>query len=167
MMLAKKLFRILVLTVIATASVQISIAQKVDTSHVIQWKAAARPSKSPADLTISLTATIQPGWHLYALDQEQGGPMPTVIRLADAQPFALAGAVQQPEPVLATDPNFDMPVRFFEHSATFTVPVARKGTAKPKPTSITLDVSYQTCNDRFCLPLTTAKVEARLPSAAH
>ncbi len=157
--------RTMALLLFALACATMAPAQS-DTSKVIQWSARARPAKSATSVHIAVTAAIQPGWHLYALDQEKGGPMPTIIRLAAGQPFAIAGPVKQPDPVTATDPNFDMPVRYFENSATFIVPISHQGTSTTAST-INLEVSFQTCNDRFCLPVTTAKVQAHIPARAQ
>ncbi|HEY3927986.1 MAG TPA: protein-disulfide reductase DsbD N-terminal domain-containing protein [Candidatus Koribacter sp.] len=165
-MLTKTLIRTFVLSSVSLLYMPTSVAQKVDTSRAVQWSARVRPSKSATSVNVAVTAAIQPGWHLYALDQEQGGPVPTMIRLASGQPFTLAGPVKQPDPIMATDPNFDMPVRYFEQSATFSVPLTRQAASK-SASDVTLEVSYQTCNDRFCLPVTTAKVQAHIPAAAR
>jgi thiol:disulfide interchange protein DsbD len=117
-------------------------------------------AKSNVKMWVSLRATIKPGWHLYALDQQPGGPMRTAIQVPAGQSYALAGDVKQPEPLTAVDPNFDMPVRYFENAVTFSVPIAVAPSPKSLKDPVTLQVSYQTCNDRLCLPLTTVKVQA-------
>ena len=60
----------------------------------IHWTAtattAALPLSKGAKVTARVTATIAPGWHLYAFEQESGGPLPTSVSVASGQAFAAA-----------------------------------------------------------------------------
>ena len=38
---------------------------------------------------LKLTAEIDPGWHLYALDQPSGGPIATTIKSGDPSQFII------------------------------------------------------------------------------
>ena len=53
-----------------------------------------------------LKADIDPGWHLYALDQPKGGPIATTIKIAEGTPFEIAGNIESPNPEVRPDPNF-------------------------------------------------------------
>src|SRR5829696_4302504 len=53
-----------------------------------------------------LVAEIEEGWHLYALDQPAGGPIPTSIRPADRVPIEIIGVIRTGRPILKPDPNF-------------------------------------------------------------
>lgn len=153
-------------TVLLLFCVRLAMAQSGGSSSPIKWTATAQKSanaKQSSRLLARVKAAISPGWHLYALDQEPGGPVRTAIQVPDGQPFTLSGQVQQPQPMMGFDPNFDIPVRYFEHEAVFRVPVAATTGSRSRAHSIVVAVSFQTCNERLCLPLTTVKVEARMP----
>ena len=45
------------------------------------------PSQPDSEFTSTLRADIDAGWHLYALDQPQGGPIPTTIKITEGRPF--------------------------------------------------------------------------------
>ena len=52
---------------------------------VVRWTAKVEPSvviKAGAEIEVALDAAIDPGWHLYAITQEGGGPQPLAIKVA-------------------------------------------------------------------------------------
>src|SRR6478672_8468141 len=62
---------------------------------------------SPGDkFDVKLHADIEPGWHLYALDQPPGGPIATTIKIAEGFPFEIVGSITSPQPKKAADQNF-------------------------------------------------------------
>jgi len=116
-------------------------------------------------IRVKLTAAIQPGWHLYALDQPPGGPNRTEIWVGEDQPFESAGEVKAPKPHVIFDPNFSMQVGLYTGRTEFQVPVkVAAGTAAGRH-ALTIDARFQSCNDRLCLPPRTitaaADVEVR------
>src|SRR5262249_6382960 len=60
-------------------------------------------------VTVRLGATIQSGWHLYGLDEPEGGPTATQISLADDHGYEL-GSIGSAKPIELMDPNFGMRV---------------------------------------------------------
>ncbi len=112
-------------------------------------------------ITANLTATIDQGWHLYALEQPEGGPIATTIKVTVGRPFTLAGDVISPKAIVEPDPNFivdDKPLetRYFIDSAVFEIPVTAESNASAA--DLSLDVRYQLCNETFCLPPRTTRV---------
>lgn len=74
---------------------------------------------------MTLQATCEEGWHLYALTlPRDDGPFPTVIVVTPAGSFK-AGAPVEPAPVEVEDPNFQMLVRYHGHTTEFTIPIER------------------------------------------
>lgn len=129
------------------------------TPKPVHWNMTAKLGHGD-HVTAHLHATIQQGWHLYALDQTPGGPVATRIRLAPHQPFTLSGDVGEGMPRHARDPNFNIETSFFLGQATFTLPLKAASRAKAEHSRVVVDVLYQTCNDRLCLPPQVAKVTA-------
>ena len=65
----------------------------------IHWSLAVTtkgPLKAGQNVEAALTARIDKGWHLYALDEPAGGPLPTVITVPPQKPFGAAGAATAP-----------------------------------------------------------------------
>jgi len=112
--------------------------------------------KSEETFKAKLSAEIESGWHLYALEQPKGGPIATTIKLPDETDFSLAGDVTSAEPITEFDPNFEINTKFFKNKAEFTVPL--KVSKDSKGDNLAIHVRYQLCNDRLCLPPKTVKV---------
>jgi len=110
-----------------------------------------KPVAPGATFTIKLVAHIRAGWHIYALDEPDGGPVPTQIGLAEGDPLTLL-AVDEPAPRMVPDPVLRQPTGMFQNEVGFTLHlrVARKllsGNAVGR-----IIVRYQSCNDQVCLP---------------
>jgi thiol:disulfide interchange protein len=127
----------------------------------LESDAKARSLESGESVNVTLKAEIEPGWHLYALDQPAGGPIATTIKVAVGCPFELLGDIRSPKPKTAPDPNFivdgkPLETKYFENSAAFELTLKAKGDVTAE--SIAVDVRYQLCNDSFCLPPRTKRV---------
>jgi thiol:disulfide interchange protein DsbD len=81
----------------------------------------------------------------------------------------LAGPIVEPAPQFQFDTNFNVDTAFFETEALFTIPVKVLAGAQPRQ-HVQVDIFYQVCNDRTCLPPTvvSATSEMRIagPSSA-
>jgi len=125
-------------------------------------ESSGRSLKSGALFNANLKAEIEPGWHLYALEQPEGGPVATTVKITEGQPFEIAGKIESPKPITKTDPLFTgadgkpLDTKFFMTSATFSVPL--KATADTSAEILSLDVRFQLCNDTVCLPPRTLRV---------
>ncbi|HEX4949812.1 MAG TPA: protein-disulfide reductase DsbD N-terminal domain-containing protein [Blastocatellia bacterium] len=129
----------------------------------IKWSLAIEPAKQSFQagdqFTAQLTAQIEEGWHLYALEEVPNGPRPTRITLGAEQPFELSGEIESPAPIIKFDPNFGIETQFFAESVTFTLPVKITAAAKSGNTNLVVQTRYQVCNEQLCLPPKTVKVE--------
>jgi thiol:disulfide interchange protein len=121
----------------------------------IQWSVAhtEKDTIHPGQtFDVELTADIDPTWHLYALNQPPGGPLPLAIGVAGGRTFNLAGEVGSWVPKSAIDPNFNLETLFYEERASFTVPIEVTPAAKDGIHKLGITITYQTCNDHLCLP---------------
>jgi len=127
----------------------------------VAWKLSppTAPVKAGARFHVKLLAEVQDGWHLYSLKPMSEGPIPTRIWIAEGQPFSLAGAIQAPDPEVLQDPSFGMEVELYEGEAVFTLPVKVASGAAPGAQKLVVSASYQSCNNKLCLPSKTVKVE--------
>jgi DsbC/DsbD-like thiol-disulfide interchange protein len=147
-------------------------AARAQTPSPVEWTATVkgkhRTFRPGQKLDVALNAKIAPGWHFYALTQSAGSPViPTTIKVADDQPFELAGDISSSEPVSRMDPTVRAETQFYEDTAAFTVPVKIEKKAPAGRQKLELDVMFQACNDRICLPSHTEKVIATLEIATR
>ena len=128
----------------------------------VAWKlqnGPAGPVKSGTQFSVKLLARVQEGWHLYSLKPMPEGPIATRIWIAAGQPFALAGGIHAPDPQVMQDPTLGMEVELYEGEAVFTLPVKVTAGVPPGPQTLVVSASYQSCNDKLCLPPKTVKTE--------
>jgi DsbC/DsbD-like thiol-disulfide interchange protein len=129
---------------------------------------SGRPESAvPAGATvqIALDVVLATGWHMYAMSQTAGGPVPLRVTVADSPVFALAGPVAGPAPKKGFDPNFGIVVETYEGRATFTVPVHLANVAPTGIDTIGVQVRYQVCNPTFCMPAQTSTVRVAVTVA--
>jgi DsbC/DsbD-like thiol-disulfide interchange protein len=133
----------------------------------IRWSASvvrSRPFYHPGqNLTVVLKADIDAGWHLYSFPQPPDSPVfPAFIIVPKGQAFALAGEIERPAAESAMDPNFGVETSFYEDSVAFRIPLRVAARLHPGKQKLTLQVRYQTCNDRKCLPPKTETIETSI-----
>lgn len=107
---------------------------------------------------LQLSATLQPGWHLYAQNSEDL-PMTTTFRFKPHPLVSTAGKVKENGKLKKTyDRNVGAELRYYEHHVSFVQTVTVKGKAA---TDVKGSVEFVVCNDRTCLP--TTEVEFKIP----
>ena len=134
----------------------------------VTWKAEqapTKPLKAGARFTVRLVAKIQDGWHVYSMKPLEDGPVPTRIWLAEGQPFQLAAAVKADEPQTLEDPTLKMEVELYEGTAGFDLPVKIAAGVAAGTQTMVVNATYQSCNNKMCLPPKTVKVEVPVPVA--
>jgi len=105
---------------------------------------------------VKLKAKIDGEWHLYAVEQPAGGPLPTKITIAENLPFQIKGDITSPAPVTKFDPNFKIETKFFPEKAEFNFQIVAAEAGKAD--ELAISVRFQVCNDTTCLPPKTVKV---------
>ncbi len=125
-----------------------------------RWKlesdAQNRKIDSGEQFEAKLIAEIEDGWHLYSLKQPEGGPIATTVLLPDPTNFVLTGEVSTPKPITEFDPNFEIDTSYFIKNAEFVLPLA--GKEEVNVNELAVNVRFQLCNDRLCLPPKTVRV---------
>jgi DsbC/DsbD-like thiol-disulfide interchange protein len=154
--------------VLAAAALLVGCASAHDAQAQtpVHWRAAPATIGANGMGHVALTAAIDDGWHIYAVTQGPGGPVPTRFTLAPGQPLALAGEpAVAPAPRSEMDESFGIQVQMHEHHATFTIPV--KVTTGARPDSVHVRARYQACNASLCLPPQTAQLTAPVVRGAR
>lgn len=113
--------------------------------------------KAGETFEITVKANIEGKWHLYSINNDpDAGPYPTQFSSANGQ-LAIAGKMEESDPSIEYDPNFDTELGWHTSEATFTVPLAFK-TGLSGTNMIDLEVLYQVCDDKACLPPKTKSI---------
>ena len=98
---------------------------------------------------LQISAKIENGWHLYALDLDPNiGPVPTQIVLEKNKAVKILNSFEASTKAKQSyDPNFGAEVSYFEQSFE-----ARNRIVVKKPTTARGELTYMLCDDKRCLP---------------
>ena len=97
--------------------------------------------------TLTFTAKLQEGWHVYSITPNEGGPVPTSFEFKDNGSFTVKGNIIEPTPIQVYDENFATNVQYFSNEVTFKQPIQVKSSGKVEG-----NVVYMICNDQMCFP---------------
>ena len=125
-----------------------AFAQRLDP---IQWSLSVEPQAAPpgSKVLLRLTASIDPGWHLYSLSTPKG-PIPTTVRLVD-NPAVAGYSIYQPKPDVKFDSNFNLDTETFDSKAVFIIDGELDKNAPQGSVELTAQVRYQACDAKQCL----------------
>jgi DsbC/DsbD-like thiol-disulfide interchange protein len=128
-------------------------------SEVVQWTSTTTKSTATS-AAVKLSAQIEDGWHVYALSQPPGGPTPLRISLPAGSGVELEKPVVETEVSRHLDPNFKMETLYYLKAANFNLAIKKTGPTTSE--TVPIDVRFQACNDRLCLPPYTAHLTVQL-----
>lgn len=141
----KKVMRKTVLFLIFIVSAAIAGAQVLEP---VSWSfRSEKTGDNKYDLV--MTATLDEGWHLYAMEVGEGGPIPTSFTFEPSGSYELSGkpfAITKPE--VKFDSSFGMNIGMHSGSAEF----RQKVIVKQSPALVKGFVTFMSCNDKQCLP---------------
>ncbi|NTW31466.1 MAG: DUF255 domain-containing protein [Bacteroidetes bacterium] len=105
---------------------------------------------SDSTAILYLKATMNKGWHVYSQNIKGDGPVPTSFSFIDnKKDYKLIGNVFEPKGIEEYDPNFEMKLKFFSNTATFSQQIK---ILSDKPNTIKGTLSFMCCDDKQCLP---------------
>ncbi|HEV3023747.1 MAG TPA: hypothetical protein VGX76_14835, partial [Pirellulales bacterium] len=105
--------------------------------------------------TLSIAATMGPGYHIYSITQPDGGPIRTKIKLEASREFELTGNFEPAEtPAEHVDQVAFPGVSLEEHEGTVTwnAPIRFAEGVEPAQLTISGKVYAQACNAQHCNP---------------
>lgn len=99
---------------------------------------------------LKFTAAIDKPWHMYAIKQEQSGPIPTNFQFNENKNVVFKSEIiELIKPVVKFDEGFKFNIGAYYERAEFERKIEVKGKGVQL---ITGEVEYQCCDDETCLP---------------
>ena len=113
----------------------------------IEWSTSVEKI-SDSEYVLVARADIDKGWHLYAQNVPEDGPVPTTFTFDTSKNnFSLDGKTIEEKGVTVDDPVFDMKIKFFENSAIF----KQKIKVTTDVNIVNGVVEFMVCDDTKCL----------------
>ena len=137
----------LAFALLALVTCVIAPAQVVDP---VEWSVEAVPADAVSG-KIVWTVKVDPGYHIYGMEQVTDGPVATSITVADVDGLEWTGALEPSRPAeRITDKMFALVLYEWSGTVTFTRSYKLVGDAKGAVVNST--IRYMACSDKTCLP---------------
>jgi thiol:disulfide interchange protein len=116
-----------------------------------QFRLQVQPTSvtSGGEGELILTATMSPGWHIYAVRNGEFVTR-TSVSLEGASGISLVGPLTEPAPIAKNDPILNETINL--HEGTMAFRQKFRVSAPAGPLKGTLVINYQTCDDSTCDP---------------
>jgi len=120
----------------------------------LESDAKGKNVKASDSFKVNLKAQIEENWHLYAVEQPEGGPFPTKITLPEDSFFKIDGKTISSVPITKPDANFlidekPLETKYFEKEAEFNLSII--ATRETNTNDLMINVRFQECDDNVCL----------------
>jgi thiol:disulfide interchange protein DsbD len=130
----------------------------------VRWSLTLEPESGTVvaggTLKAVVTAAIDEGWHVYAPDEANSGPRPVTITVTKGDVFEGAGKLDAPEPEREMDEAFGQITASYAGETTFRLPVATAATAPAGTYPLKIEITFQACDGKMCLPAKVVRLEA-------
>lgn len=134
------------------------VAQIVDP---IKWTASLNMNDDESG-TISVKVDMEHGWHIYGMESTADGPIATQITFTVPEGIVFTDdLIPSKASVEGFDETFQKNISWWSGSVTFDRSFIVEGTVSSE--TVVVEVCYQGCNDRSCLPPSTEEFTLRLP----
>ena len=107
------------------------------------------PVRAGQETSAVAEATIGAGWHLYALSEPDDGPSPLEFSVRPGGSLALV-SVRADRPQRGIVAGTASPADFYVGQPRFRLRLRAGEDARTGP--VVVEVRFQACNDRMCLP---------------
>jgi len=138
-----------------------------DGENHLEERFAQRPKKAVVAVTakftsstsqraaeVTITAGIEPTWHIYSITQLPGGPLPTEIKLRSSEAYRLLGDFRaDPPPERRSEPAFgNLVIETHHDQVAWRAPIEIGSGVAPETLEIGGTVLVQACSPNQCLP---------------
>lgn len=118
-------------------------------SDPVKWSFSSKQIGDTDMAEITITATIDPGYHLYSQKAVENGPIPTEFSFEKSKDFELVGKPGEPKGITKFQEEFGAEVTYFDGKAVF---VQKIKVLSDKDFTIGGSFTYMVCNDGSCVP---------------
>jgi thiol:disulfide interchange protein len=126
------------------ALIAINAAAQIE--NPVKWSSSVKMT-STKNGEIVITAKIDGGWHVYAMDMPQDGPVSLSVNWDKLDGVKLVGKIMpNKKPIEKDDPNFGMKLRWWESG----VSLIQKFTLIKSGYNIEGHIRYMSCNNKKC-----------------
>ncbi|MDA1051647.1 MAG: thioredoxin family protein [Planctomycetota bacterium] len=127
------------------------------------FTAEYRVAEGTRNARLSVTATMEPTWHLYSVTQLPGGPQRSVIRLASTDQASITGEFKPDvAPHVKQYEFFDVPVEEHDDAVVWTAPIQLAEGIDPAAAELQLKFNGQICEvDGVCIPIANKSIVAK------
>ncbi|MCM1451759.1 MAG: protein-disulfide reductase DsbD N-terminal domain-containing protein [Clostridium sp.] len=116
--------------------------------NAVKWKANGQLDAN-GNGTVTLTATMADGWHIYGTEPADGGPVATSIKMT-GEGFEFVGEPKASvAPKRVQDEMFGCELTYWGGKVSFVQKVRR---VKKDAKQVTVKVTFMSCNDTNCQP---------------
>lgn len=123
------------------------IAVQAQILEPIKWSSNVEQT-SPTEGIVTLTASIDDGWHLYGLELPDGGPRQTEISFPETEGVTFGDITPSQAPISKIDMIFHLKLSWWDSDVSFKIPYKM---TSPKEVTVDATVSFQGCNDETCV----------------
>ena len=127
----------------------------------VEWSTSVEKISDDTYILVS-KANIEKGWHLYAQDVPEDGPIPTTFSYNLDEEVVLLGLTKELEGHIVDDPVFLMKIKYFEEYAEFRQAIK---VSNNRLSSVLGEVEFMVCDDTRCLPPSYIDLEFNLNEA--
>ena len=121
---------------------------KAQIRQPVKWEVSAKKVKKNV-YEIKADGKIRTGWHIYDLQEYEGGPNPTVFTVNGEGIEAVAPAKITSKVVREMDDVFEMEIGTCENPVTI---IQRVKALQDGPCDVNVHIEWQACNKGNCLP---------------
>lgn len=126
----------------------IAVGLNAQMLNPIVWTSSVE-MKNATEGVMIFSATIEPGWHLYATELEEGGPKPTSVEFEKLEGVELdGGLVSSVSPIVEVDKVFNLKLGWWVDSVVLTQAFT---VTDASAYLIDGNIKFQGCNDETCI----------------
>lgn len=115
----------------------------------VAWETTIYKTEKTEEFDLVFHATVDPCWHLYSQFIEGfDGPMATSFSMDWPDGIELVGEVEECEPIVKFDPQFNMDVPYFEEEVFFKQRFQTTGTPESEVAGF---ITYMACDEERCV----------------
>ena len=109
-------------------------------------------------ITVYVTATSDPEFHIYAINDVAEGPIPSKVTI-EGDVVEVVSETSEPEPIHKYDEGFMTETYYHDGTVTFETDVKIKGSLDPGNYSLSAALLFQACDPTICFPPTTKTID--------